>query len=267
MSYRPKPPGYNRTRFDVAIRQRQAAHAGVLRISSRVRALVVAVALLGAAVLAGVMWFTGEAWRVQTISVRNNTTVPIDRIVAASGLQGEHTQWADLNAAAQRIDDLPGVEAVRIICEWHGACEIAIKETQPVSVWHHGTHKVWVDDEDKVQQVLGAAGAGINAPLQIRVESGALPSTEKPLDVWLVRALNELQVLQPDVRQYIYSESYGFMFTNARGWRVRLGISEYNGAMRDKLELMRKLEAMLVAQQVNVRVLDVRFPQAPFYVR
>ena len=264
---------HSRSRFDVAIRQRQAARpsrAGWLSgVPRGLRILVAMVVVLGAAAVYGVNWYTGSAWRVHAISVRNNRSVPIDRILAASALQGEHTQMVDLDAVAQRINDLPGIEGARVACKWSGECDIAVREATPVAVWQTSTGKVWVDGERRVQQLapLGAADATAVAPISVQVEAGELPSIETPLDERLARALTELQTDQPTVQQYFYTPEYGLMFNTTHGWRVRLGVSDYEGAMADKLATLKELEALLLTRGTAVRVLDVRFPETPYYLK
>jgi hypothetical protein len=49
--------------------------------------------------------------------------------------------------------------------------------------------------------------------------------------------------------------------------QVRLGVAGYDGAMSDKLKLVRALRQQLAAQDVRVSVLDVRFPEAPYYIK
>jgi cell division septal protein FtsQ len=234
------------------------------RISSRLRNVLAAVVVLVGGTIAGLSWFWGDAWRVNAISVRNNTSVPVDRVIAASGIHGEHTQFVDLAAAAERIDELPGIEAAKITCTWRGACEIAIKETSAIAVWQSEAGQVWVDGERKVQLVADKAPA--RDALVVWVESGGLPSTEKLMDAQVMRALTELSALQPDVKRYVYSSEFGFTFTRF-GYTARVGISEYVGAMRDKLDALSNLEKWLTAQNIQARVLDVRFPEASFYLK
>jgi cell division septal protein FtsQ len=266
MNYPPRRPRKtnSNTRFDVALRQRRATTVNGPRLSSRLRFVLAFVVVLAGASAAGLSWFWSDAWRVSAITVRNSTSVPMDRVMAASGIQGEHTQFVDLAAAAQRINELPGIEAAKIACSWDGACEIAIKETSAIAVWQSGAGQVWVDGERKVQQLADKAPA--QSALVVRVESGSLPSTEKLMDARVARALTELSSVQPDVKQYVYSPEFGLSFTRF-GHTVRLGVSEYAGAMRDKLDALSKLETWLTAKNIQARVLDVRFPEASFYMK
>jgi len=99
------------------------------------------------------------------------------------------------------------------------------------------------------------------------VEDGTPPALDKPIDSQLLRAVNELIALQPDVTRYVYSSEYGLIWKASDKLQIRLGVASYDGAMSDKLKLVRALRQQLIAQDVNVSVLDVRFPEAPYYIK
>lgn len=253
-----------RTRFDVALaqraqRRRRVALLGVVR--GRVIALLIVLGGVGMVAL----WYAGDDWRIHDIQVRNNAGVPTEAIIGASALQGEHFHFVDLDAAAQAVDDLPGVEAAMITCRWawRAACTIAIQPARAMAVWIGPQGEVWNDFEGKVQ----SASSSVVAPLTIRVEDGELPLPGERLDPRLLRALNELLAAQPNVKRYSYSPQYGLIWVNQQKWRVRLGDAPYDGAMSDKLRLARALQRQLSERGVAVKELDVRFVDAPYYVR
>ena len=250
----------SRTRFDVVLTQR-ARHRWVHRLYAR--RWVVAIVLLVISVAAGLRWYSGESWRIADIRVQNNTGVPVEAIIGASGLQGDHFHFADLDAAARSVDDLPGVEAATVTCrwEWRTVCVIVIQPAQPMAVWQSQSGNVWNDFEGRVQ----VAREGVPARLTIRVEEGPPPALGSRLDRRLLRALNELIAAQPNVTRYSYSPRFGLMWTDERRRRVRLGDAPYDGAMSDKLRLARALQRQLTEKGIEVRALDVRFPEAPYY--
>lgn len=221
--------------------------------------LVVALAAGGAA------WFFGEGWRINQIDVQNNTGVPVEAIMAASGLQGEHYLFIDLDKAARQIDDLPGVEAARVTCKWQmqATCAVLIQPARAMALWESGYGNVWNDYEGKVQQ----ATDGMTTKVRILVEDGRPPALDKSIDPQLLRAVNELIALQPDVTRYVYSQRYGLVWKVGDKLQIRLGVAGYDGAMSDKLKLVRGLRQQLAAQDAKVSVLDVRFPEAPYYVK
>lgn len=257
MSYRPQRDRRSAswTRFDVALAQRAQRRSA--------RAFAAAMCIAGA--MLGAQWYGGESWRVGDIEVQNNDGVPVEAIIGASGLQGEHFHFADLDAAAKAVDELPGVEAALVTCrwEWRVRCVITVQPARPMALWQGQGGNVWNDFEGKVQ----VARENMPARLFIRVEDGALPPLGSRLDPRLLRALNELIAAQPNVTRYSYSSQFGLMWVNDRKWRVRLGDAPYDGAMSDKLRLARALQEQLVDKGVEARVLDVRFVEAPYYIR
>jgi cell division septal protein FtsQ len=264
MRYRPHRDRRSKTRFDVALAQRAQRRAP--RVSRARVGVVVAVFGLALAAL-GLRWYTGDDWRVNDIQVSNNTGIPVEAIIGASGLQGEHFQFADLDRAAAAIDDLPGVEAAQVTCtwEWRASCTVVIQPARAMALWESARGKVWNDFEGKVQQATETDA--VAAKLTVYVEQGEPPTPNERLDPRMLRALNELLTVQPGVIRYAYSSEYGLMWVNEDNWRIRLGVAEYDGAMSDKLKLARALGHQLAAEQVEVRILDVRFLEAPYYIK
>jgi cell division septal protein FtsQ len=265
--YRPKRDYRTRTRFDVAGGRRTPRFSSASRAPlPRIRKAVIVAVLLLALALVAVAWFLGDDFRIKDVKVQNNQGVPVAQIAGASGLIGEHMLFADLDAAAQRVNDLPGVDAVRVTCTWGSDCVILVQASQALATWQGSADsgpKVWVDRQGKVQRALG----DVASRLTVRVEDGELPAVGSPLDTGVLRGLNELLALQPQVTRYTYSSQYGLMYTNQRGWYIRLGVAEYDGAMGRKLEIVRQLSDQLVARRVSPKVMDVRFANAPYYVK
>ncbi len=262
----------SRSRFEVAMRQRQAV-VRTHMVSARLR-LVLFVGVLVSGILAiSYSWYTGETWRISIdqIKVLNNKAVPTAQILGASGIEGEHLQWVDLDAAAARVNELPGIQAAQLTCTWDlkAHCMIQVQETRALAIWQSAQGNVWADGEGHVQRMTGEglAGMALQAPVLISMEEGAPPSADKSLDPRLLRAIAELVKVQPKIKHYLYSNEFGLMYMNERNWRVRLGLSEHEGAIGEKLALASKLSESIVAHGGSARVLDVRFLQSPFYLK
>jgi cell division septal protein FtsQ len=262
MRYNPRKPSKSRTRFDVALAQRaQRRPSRLPRVHGWV---VIAVATIALVVL-GVRWFSGDDWRINAIEVKNNIGVPVEAIIGASALQGEHFQFADLDKAAKAVDNLPGVEAAQVTCAWNGQtlCTILIQPARAMAFWESSRGNVWNDYEGKLQRALDA----VQAKLTIYVEEGEPPALTERVNPRLLRAMNELLAAQPAVTRYAYSREYGLIWLNEDKWRVRLGDAPYDGVMSEKLKLARALRTQLKAQGVRPKVLDVRFVEAPYYIK
>lgn len=249
-------PGSARFAKSAPVRRRSSLRVRFPR--ERLAAALVALA----AIFVGI-WYFGPTWRIGSIEVVNNTGIPGEQIIGASGLQGQHYQFADLDAAARRVDELPGVDAADVTCRWFGSvkCIIAVLPARPLAVWKSPAGSIWSDYEGKVQRT----GGPIDASLHIAVESGEPPALGADLDAMLLRALVEVAQIQPPLVRLTWSEEYGLMYDAADGTRIRLGVAESDGAIQSKLTLARALDASLKARGVRPRVIDVRMPEAPYY--
>jgi len=218
---------------------------------------------LVAGLAAALHWYSGPDWQIVDIAVEGNAGIPVEAILAASHLQGEHFQFADLDAAARAVDDLAGVKAATVVCRWgwRATCAIAIQPSQPLALWQSQYGNVWNDEEGQVQ----AAHEHLPAPLVIQVEEGRPPLPGTQLNPRLLRALRELAAFQPEVTRYSYSPRFGFMWVTPQRWLMRLGDAPYDGAMQQKLRLARALQSQLAAQGKRIKALDVRFLEAPYY--
>lgn len=268
--YRPRRT-YARTRFDVAraagrVSRRRAPATPRLSRAARLGMGVVAALLVALAL--GVRWFTGEAFIIAAGAIRvdNNQGVPPAQIIGASGLVGEHFAFVDLNAAAKRIDDLPGVDAAEVTCRWEGrvACAILVQVSQALALWETPQGLVWIDRSGKVQQALGDMPASLR--LRSETQNDAGPQIGRTIEPALLQTLSELADAEPAARLYLYSARYGIIRPEEGGWRVRLGWSERAGDMAEKLILARLLRAQLAAEGRAPGVIDVRFLEAPYYV-
>ena len=228
------------------------------------RAVVMAILIL-ILLVALAIWFMGDEFHIHNVQVVNNQGVPASQIIAASGIQGEHWWFVDLNAAARRVGELPGVQSSRITCVWQSGCTILIQPAPALADWQNvnNSPEVWIDQQGKVQRALN----DVPAILTIFQESGESPALGTPLDDKILRALKELVTLQPSVTRYTYSSQYGLIYTDAHGWEVRLGVADRDGEMGAKLRLEQQISEQLMMTKQPVRVLDVRFADAPYYVK
>ncbi|MCS7325572.1 MAG: hypothetical protein RMJ86_08790 [Anaerolineae bacterium] len=261
MSVERMPRKYTRTRFNIALEERPQQRAkGKVRLGGRVLILVVLVCALWMSA----QWLLGEAWHIREVRVRNNGGVPVEAIIAASGLLRKHFLAHDAQRAAEAVETLNGVVAAEVACRWNGHawCEITVQPSRPLALWEGQRRRVWNDAEGYVQVAEGE----VNAPLRLRADDAAIPAPATQLPPDLLRALLELSELQPEVKVYDYSAHFGIIWTPDGMQRVRLGVAEYEGAMRDKLRAAQEMLRHVRARGLRPLVIDVRFPDAPYYV-
>jgi hypothetical protein len=267
--YRSKRKPYGHTRYDIAgVSTRQGASTRRARRGVDATAVVGLAALGVAAILIviGVRWFTGPAFLIapERIRVENNEGIPAGTIMAISGLVDEHVLFADVTAAAARLDEAPGIDASEVSCEWSGQamCRILVKVALALAVWQTPAGVVWMDGGGRVQVGTG----DVPGALAIRAESGETLAPGTRVAPALLRALGELQDLQPTTQPYSYSARYGIMYTDELGWRIRLGVAERDGDIGRKLALVKQLRDQLTARGTTPGTIDARYVDAPYYL-
>jgi hypothetical protein len=264
---------YGHTRYDIAgVSTRPSAPARQAGRQVSATAFVGLAALGVAAMLAviGVRWFTGPDFLIapERIRVENNAGIPAGTIMAVSGLVDEHVLFADVAAAAERLNAAPGIDAAEVSCEWSGqaACRILVKVSLALAVWQGPAGVVWVDGGGRVQVGTGEAPGDVPGAVQVRAEPGDMPEPGTRVASDLLRALGELHDLQPSTQPYSYSARYGLMYTDERGWRIRLGVAERDGDIGRKLALVKQLRDQLNARGTSPGTIDARYLDAPYYL-
>jgi cell division septal protein FtsQ len=221
------------------------------------------VRLISASVLIVAVWLlywfgSDDVFYIQNIQVEGSERLPEAELMAISGLEGINIFWSDTQVAERELEELPDIAAARVDCGLPADCVIHLVERQPMFVWLQGDAKAWIGTDG---MALPARG---DLPDAIVLDVGG-SSALKPGDQvapTLVTAVAELQRLRPDVQRYEYSEQYGLSFRNPQGWLVRLGDGP---EMETKLRVLASLTQYLAGQGVVPSLVDVRFPEAPYY--
>jgi len=205
-------------------------------------------------------WFSnGDLFYVDSLQIEGGRRLPEAELMSIAGLEGVNIFWIDTRVAERVLEALPEVESARVRCSLPAKCVVHLVEKQALIVWRQGDAEVWIAADGTV---IPARGELPNAIVLDAVEGTALRPGDQ-LDPTLVAAVKDLERLQPEVRSYQYTDRYGLSFRNTYGWLVRLGHGQQAEA---KLNLMRALADYLVDQGITPAFIDVRFPEAPYYV-
>jgi len=205
-------------------------------------------------------WFSnGDLFYVNGLRIESRSRLSEAELMSIAGLEGVNIFWVDTRAAERALEALPEVESARVRCSLPAKCVVHLVEKQALFVWRQRDAEVWIATDGTV---VPARGELPNAIVLDAVESTALRPGDR-LDATLVAAVRDLERLQPEVRLYQYTDRYGLSFRNAYGWLVRLGHGQQTEA---KLNLMWALADYLAGQGIAPAFIDVRFPEAPYYV-
>jgi hypothetical protein len=226
-----------------------------------------------------------ELYTVSYGSVRQATNDLTKRNVLMLNLEdmlntlGIIKESATSKAIAQ-LRNTPGIQDAKIFCgkTSHQECEIQITPSLPIAVFQYASPTnqqavafldarggVWLSQQSKVaelQQTLpNLAIVALDTDTQMPT-SGFVDFRDKP---YVLHGLQELQALQPEIRDYIYSGKSGWSFTNANKTRIIVGHAERANIIREKLQLAEFIRAERAGKGITPKVIDVRFLEAPSY--
>jgi len=205
-------------------------------------------------------WFSSaDLFYITGLQIKGESIFSEAELMTVAGLDGVNIFWVDTRTVERAIEALPEVEAARVRCRLPAECVVRLVEKQALFVWRQGDADVWIAAEGTV---LPARGELPNAIVMDAGASTALRPGDQ-LDPALVAAVRDLERLQPEVRLYQFTDQYGLSFRNAYGWLVRLG---HGQKTETKLNLMRALSDYLASRGIAPTFIDVRFPEAPYYV-
>lgn len=191
-----------------------------------------------------------------------------EEIFEASGLGGLHVFWARSGPVESRVlEALPALERVEVSCRLPSECAVAVVERRPRVLWEEGGQQWWVDEEGAVFQALDGEeslehGGNLDGIWTVvgdlpRDEDGSLPDEVRVALAELWRSGRDL----PGTFKFVAGE--GLSFVDERGGRVIVG---QGPGMTERLRVWEQIAMHLESHEQTVRLMDVRFPRAPYYV-
>lgn len=223
-----------------------------------------------ALVLGGLaLWLTVDTrFYVYEAQVSGARRVSDEEIFDASGLRGLHILWARSDAVeSQILEALPSLESAEVNCGLPSDCSISVVERRPRILWEEEGETWWIDEAGAVF-LLDSEGGEPEAFSESSgrwTVTGPLPRDDDGnLEDALRVALKELWESGRDLpTDFRYAPDNGLSFTDGHGWRVIVG---KGSGMASRLEAWEQLAAHLESESLTPRFVDVRFPQAPYYV-
>jgi cell division septal protein FtsQ len=226
------------------------------------------VAVLGLLVWALLWFFVSDRFYVDQIIVTGNTRMPADMIHQASGLQGYSSFWIDpQHVASQITDSLPPLESVQVSYGLSDKVVLHVKELEEQIVWQVAGVHYWIDEDGSLYPMQSITDADPEQPTQlwallVNDLRSNLDVEETSVDPDVLVAARQMIHLLPEVRVVEYAPDVGLQFLHSRGWTVRLGTGS---DMAQKANVLRALEIEFSKEDVQPTLVDVRYPDSPYY--
>ena len=230
--------------------------AALKRVATSARWISLSLLLICAASLALVGY--DETFYLDLIPVEGTLTIPPSEIVQASELSNIHIFSADPNAAAARIQDLPGVVSTTVTLQWPNQVQIQVAEEAPVAVWDQGGQQYWIDENGR----LIPARVRTVGLLHIQSELSEPLNDIDFIPVEVLKGAMQLKELRPNIDQLYYRPAGGLSYVDGRGWRVYFGIGL---DMAQKLTVYERIVADLLARGLTPEYISVSNQERPFY--
>jgi hypothetical protein len=225
--------------------------------------------LLVVALVAGGLglWLTVDSrFYVYDAQIVGARRVSEEEIFEASRLRGLHILWARAETIETRVlEELPSLESADASCHLPSDCTISVVERRPRIMWKENGELWWIDEAGAVFPLDGAQPDGGGDVSGRWTVTGPLPRDEAGnLDNELSVALRELWESGRDLpTSYEFTPGEGLSFVGEHRWRVIVG---KGSGMDRRLQAWEQLEAHLESEGLTPAYVDVRFPEAPYYV-
>ena len=229
------------------------------RSGRRVRWFRVAILVVVGLLVAGVLWMLlSDRFYVYDAEVQGTVRLSPDVVFWASDLPGLHVLWVNAGRIEEQIlTALPSLESTEVSCRLPAECTIAVVERQSMTLWDDDGELWWVDGNGTIFR----ASRELSEAWTVR---GPLPRDEEDrLDEPVRVALSELWASGIEIDKLLYYvPERGLVITDERGWRVVIG---QGPGMDERLRMLDAIAANLEARGLMPRIVDVRFPEAPYY--
>lgn len=226
--------------------------------------VAVALAIVAGALALWLSWDT--RFYIYDADIVGTRQLAPEELFEASGLNGLHILWARSGVIeSQLLEAFPSLESVTVSCNLPSDCQIAVVERQPRVLWSNQDEQWWIDEEGAIFDVQDEGGAAHEGAGRWLVR-GPLPrANDGSLDERVRVALAELWASGADIpTEFDYEPGRGLSFVDRRGWQIIVG---QGSGMEERLAALEQLTAHLESSGITPAIVDVRFPQAPYYSR
>ncbi|MBI4247091.1 MAG: FtsQ-type POTRA domain-containing protein [Candidatus Rokubacteria bacterium] len=210
----------------------------------------------------GVRWLlTSPRFAVTGVEVRGASRVPVELILATSGIQPGTSLWRiDPTAVAGRLQALPEIRRAELIRELPNRVTILVEERRPFTLVA-SARLHWLDEEGRL---IGDAPEAVAPPVPVisglsEDELAAMrtdPSPRARAAVALIRSLlRGGSALAAEISEIDMSRRDGPVLYTVDGIEVRLGTEDWD----ERLARLEGVLAQVTGQGEEVRAIDLRF--------
>jgi len=240
-------------------RTSRTTSAGRVRVGMWNGAKYVSVVMLVLAVVGLSIISESYAFFVYEADIEGHQLLSWSEVYVASNVHEKSVFWLSAPEITSHLKDHPYIGEAEVSCKLPNEVTIRISELSPLIAWKRdGLVDMWAASDGTP---LPPRETG--EPRLLLVDDDILAGTaEGALNPGIARGMIMAAATMQDVSQFRYDSHWGLLFVSPYGWQVALGDGD---DMEQKLTALVSVQEDLVALDVHPSLIDLRFPEAPYY--
>lgn len=206
--------------------------------------------------------WTGARFEVTDIGIEGVELMNAAQIRSIADLGGLPSFAVDPQAVEQKLESYAEIDGAEVRLRWPAQVVIEIEERRPIVEWQDGTQVWWLNASGVAfiqrEPHPGLVRVVAEQPV-LEIDQDALLPAILPEVLWEAVAVAEQL---PHIGDLTYSPVHGIGFEDPRGWKVIVG---QGGDLEAKLQVYAALTAALMERGVNVQLVNIEDPSAPYY--
>jgi hypothetical protein len=222
--------------------------------------------LLGAAVY---LSLSLPYFRIPSVTVLGNNRLTRDDIQAAAGVLGQSIFTVQPGEVETRLRvNYPELISARVDVYLPNHVYVTMTEREPVILWQQDENYTWIDATGVAFRPRGVVPGLVPVKGLVTPPPGPAPlddplSPQPYLQKELVEAILLLAPHVPADTTMVFDRAFGLGWTDARGWKAFFGTTAKD--MPLKVRVYQSLVDSLVNRGVSPTLVNVMYPDAPFY--
>jgi len=198
------------------------------------------------------------AFFIYDADIQGHRLLSREWLYATSEVHESSIFWLVPRQISSRLEAHPYVKQAIVHSRLPGEVTIEVKERMPCIVWLSNGGEHWIDTEAMTLPPLAAG----RPSLVLVDDEGHAGREDGALQPGVAEGIILVSRLMPEVSEFRYDDNWGLLFKSPGGWHVALGEAD---RMRLKVETLRRIEGELGARGEHPQLVDLRFPDAPYY--
>jgi hypothetical protein len=208
-------------------------------------------------------------FRVSNITMDGNSRITHEEIETVLGVLGQSIFTVHPDEVETRLRmNFPEVLSAQVNVYLPNHVYLTLTEREPVILWQQGEGYTWIDSTGVAFRPRGFVTGLVlvNGMVTPPVGTSLLEGSFAPEPYMQKELVDSILLLAPYVpadSTMVFDRTFGLGWTDSRGWKSFFGTSAED--MPLKVRVYQTLVASLVSRGISPTLINVMYPDAPFY--